>query len=126
MSSRASLKKKHERRLRRKLHVRRRIRGTADHPRLTVTRSHRNISCQLVDDDRGITLASVSTLEEEVKARVGGFCGNKKAAAVAGKVLAERMQALGIARAKMDRNGYKFHGRIAALVEAARKEGIKI
>lgn len=126
MSSRTSLREKHERRLRRKLHVRRKVRGTAEYPRLTVTRSHKNISCQLIDDDRGVTLLSVSTLEPEVRSKVSGFCGNKKASAVAGKVLAERMKALGISRAKMDRNGYKFHGRVAALVEAARGEGIKI
>ncbi|MGQ9592282.1 MAG: 50S ribosomal protein L18 [Planctomycetota bacterium] len=126
MSSHSSLKQKIARRLRRKRHVRARVRGTADFPRLTVTRSHKNIQCQAIDDERGVTLASVSTLEGEVRAKVGGFTGNKKAAAIAGKVLAERLKALGIARAKMDRNGYKFHGRIAALVQAAREEGLKI
>ncbi len=91
-----------------------------------MSRSHRNISCQVIDDDRGVTLTSASTQQKDVTSRVEGFTGNRKAAAVVGKVLAERMKALGITRAQFDRNGYRFHGRVKALVEAARAEGLKI
>jgi large subunit ribosomal protein L18 len=131
MSSQNQLKRKNERRLRRKRHVRRSVLGTAANPRLTVFRSHKNISCQLIDDLHGVTLASASTLDKDVRASLavpeGPEAGRKaKAAAAVGKVLAERGKALGITRAAFDRNGYRFHGRIKALVEAARQGGLRI
>jgi large subunit ribosomal protein L18 len=131
MSSRIELKEKSERRLRRKHHVRRSVFGTAATPRFTVFRSHKNISCQLIDDLRGVTLASASTLDKDVRTTLPGSEGDEsgrkaKAAALVGKVLAERGKALGITRAAFDRNGYRFHGRIKALVEAARKSGLQV
>lgn len=126
MSSRNVIREKQARRLRRKRHLRRTIFGTAEVPRLTVSRSHRNISCQVIDDQRGVTLTSASTQQKDVTSRVEGSTGNRKAAAVVGKVLAERMKALGLTRAQFDRNGYRFHGRVKALVEAARAEGLNI
>jgi large subunit ribosomal protein L18 len=126
MSIRNEMKKKQARRLRRKRHVRERVFGTAARPRLTVFRSHKNISCQLVDDFKGLTLAAVSTLGKEMRGLLEGSGGNCKAASVVGKILATKVKTLGIERVQFDRNGYRFHGRIKALVEAAREAGLKI
>ena len=126
MSSCKKTKDKQARRLRRRRHIRKGIFGTTDHPRLTVFRSHNNIYCQLIDDQRGMTLASASSLQKDVSGQLQGSTGNSKAAVVVGKVLAERALALGIKRAQFDRNGYRFHGRVKALAEAARSAGLKI
>lgn len=127
MSSRNQLKSKFARRLRRKLHIRRRVYGTPAVPRLTIVRSHKNIGCQLIDDTRGITIASASTLGKDVSVLLeGGSGGNCKAAAAVGKVIAEKGKALGIASAQFDRNGYRYHGRLKALVDAAREAGLRI
>jgi large subunit ribosomal protein L18 len=126
MSIRKEIKRKHARRLRRKLHIRTGIYGTGEKPRLTVTRSHKNISCQVIDDQKGVTLAFASSLEKALKATFAGSAGNVKAAAAVGALLADRAKGLGIVSMQFDRNGYKFHGRLKALVEAARKAGLKI
>jgi large subunit ribosomal protein L18 len=126
MSSASIIKSKNERRLRRKRHIRRGVFGTATKPRLTVSRSHKHISCQLVDDQKGVTLASVSTLEKEVRQELQGKCGNCKAAAAVGKLIAEKGKSLGVGAVQFDRNGYKFHGRLKALVESARQAGLKV
>jgi large subunit ribosomal protein L18 len=126
MSIRKEIKKKHARRMRRKLHIRAGVYGTGEKPRLTVTRSHKNISCQVIDDLKGVTLASASSLEKALKGSYPGPTGNVKAAAAVGVLLAERAKGLGIMTMQFDRNGYKFHGRLKALVEAARKAGLKI
>lgn len=126
MSSTIEMKKKVARRLRRKRHVRGRVFGTATQPRMTVFRSHKNISCQLVDDQKGVTIAAASSLGKDVRSLTEGRGGNCKAAAAVGKVLAGKVKALGIERVQFDRNGYRYHGRIKALVEAARQAGLKI
>ena len=126
MSRRTEVRSKQERRKRRKLHIRRRVFGEADQPRLTVFRSHRHMSCQLIDDFRGVTLAAVSTTQKSVQAEVAGFGGNAKAASVVGRMICERAKALGIERVRFDRNGYRYHGRVKALVEAAREGGLKL
>jgi len=126
MSTRNDMKRKLARRLRRRQHIRESVYGTAATPRMTVYRSHQNIYCQLVDDQRGITLTSASTLGKEAKGLVSGHPGNCKAAAEVGKLIAEKAKALGIGSVQFDRNGYKFHGRVKALVEAARKAGLKV
>jgi large subunit ribosomal protein L18 len=125
MSSRKDLKLKALRCARRKRHIRRSVFGTSEKPRLTVYRSHKNIYCQLIDDARGVTLASASTLAEEVKGTLTGFPGNCASAAQVGKAIAEKAKSIGIALAQFDRNGYRFHGRIKALAEAARQAGLK-
>ena len=112
--------------MRRKRHVRRRVFGDADQPRLTVFRSHRHISCQLVDDYRRITLAAVGTGQKSVREQLDGFAGNRQAAAVVGRVMAEKARELGFERIRFDRNGYQYHGRVKALVEAAREAGLKL
>jgi large subunit ribosomal protein L18 len=126
MSSRNETKRKNERFLRRARHVRKSIQGTSAKPRLSVFRSHKNISCQVIDDLRGVTLASASTQTKDVKAQIGGVGGNAKAAAVVGKVLAEKAKALGITSVALDRSGYRFHGRLKALVQAAREAGLRV
>jgi len=114
------------RRLRRKRHVRKSVFGTALKPRLTVFRSHQNISCQLIDDTRGVTIASSSTLQKDLRGGTGGQGGNRTAAAAVGKAIAERAKGLGIAAVAFDRNGYRFHGRVKALADAAREAGLKL
>ena len=122
---RTELIEKAKRRLRRRRHVRRKLFGTAEKPRLTVFRSHKNIYCQLVDDGNRTTLAAASTRDKELRAAVA-FGGNCNAAAEVGKAVAEKIKALGISAVQFDRNGYRFHGRVKALVEAAREAGIKV
>jgi large subunit ribosomal protein L18 len=117
-------KAKHKRQLRRRNHVRRKITGTAERPRLTVFRSSKHIYAQLIDDLNGVTLASASTLLGDVKKDVA-YGGNVKAAASVGTKIAEVAKERGIAKAAFDRGHYRYHGRIKALAEAARKAGLQ-
>lgn len=107
-------------RAKRKVSIRKKIAGTADRPRLTVFRSPAHIYAQLVDDDSGKTLASASTQNVPVE----GHKGNKTAAALVGTAIAERAKAAGIEVVVFDRNGFKYHGRVKALADAARKGGL--
>ncbi len=118
------LKEKNLRRLRRKRHIRKRIFGTATKPRLTVFRSHRNIACQLIDDARGVTLASASTASKDLRGQAGPVAGKKGASMLVGKRIAEKAIQLGVKSIAFDRNGYRFHGRIKALADAAREAGL--
>ncbi|MGL4463280.1 MAG: 50S ribosomal protein L18 [Planctomycetia bacterium] len=111
-------------RLRRSNHVRRRLRGTTERPRLTVFRSGRHISAQIIDDERGVTLASASTQQKEVADGLDGTA-NTEAAKRVGAALAERALAAGVTMVAFDRGHYKYHGRIAALADAAREKGLK-
>ncbi|MGE0757233.1 MAG: 50S ribosomal protein L18 [Pirellulaceae bacterium] len=111
------------RRQRREFHTRRKVRGTVERPRLTVFRSHKNIYCQIVDDVARRTLVSASTKEPEVKSSVG-YGGNKPAAQIVGRKLAERALAAGIKQVCFDRGHLKYHGRVAALADAAREAGL--
>jgi large subunit ribosomal protein L18 len=110
-------------RTRRRFRVRRSIRGTTQRPRLTVSRSHRNLACQIIDDSSGKTLVSVGTKDKEVRTNVP-YGGNKNAAQVIGKLLAEKAVAAGIKQVAFDRGHYKYHGRVAALADAARAAGL--
>lgn len=110
-------------RQRRRFHTRRNIRGTNDRPRLTVYRSNRQISCQLIDDMARKTLVAASTLEADVKSSAA-YNGNKAAAQAVGKTLAERALAAGIKQVSFDRGHFKYHGRVAALANAAREAGL--
>jgi large subunit ribosomal protein L18 len=111
-------------RLRRRRHVRSKLRGDAERPRLSVHRSHKNISVQVIDDESGKTLVSASTLDTELRGGVK-YGGNKDAAQQLGKAIAEKALAAGIKQVKFDRSHYKYHGRIAALADAAREAGLK-
>ena len=106
----------------RHLRVRKKISGTAERPRLVVTRSLRHMVAQVVDDTTGRTLVSASSAEKSAKAGVGG---NVKGAAAVGKLVAERAKENGISKVVFDRGGYRYHGRVKALAEAARKAGLE-
>jgi large subunit ribosomal protein L18 len=116
-----SAKQKREARLRRHRRVRKKVQGTSDRPRLAVFRSNKHISAQVIDDRSGRTLASASTVESEL--RPAG--GNVAAAEKVGQLLAERAKSAGIDSVVFDRGGFMFHGRVAALAEAARKGGLE-
>ncbi|BEP12474.1 50S ribosomal protein L18 [Acidothermaceae bacterium B102] len=106
---------------RRHLRVRKRVTGTAGRPRLVINRSTRHIFAQVVDDNLGQTLVSASTLDASVR----GGKGDKTAQATAiGKLLAERAKAAGVDKVVFDRGGNRYHGRIAALADAAREAGL--
>jgi large subunit ribosomal protein L18 len=109
-------------RARRHFRLRKKVSGSPERPRLVVNRSSRHIAVQLVDDVAGHTLAAASSIEPDVRA-VGG---DKKAKAVkVGELIAARAKALGVERVVFDRGGYDYHGRIAALADAARKFGLE-
>ena len=111
-------------RLRRKMHIRKSIRGTADRPRLTVFRSANHIYAQLINDETGTTIASASTMAgDEIK--VKGHKGNKEAATAVGTLIAQKALKAGVETVCFDRNGYLYHGRIQALADAAREAGLK-
>lgn len=110
-------------RTRRTYRVRNYLRTTSDRPRLSVFRSLKHISVQVIDDITGRTLVSASTLDKELRSTVG-YGGNKAAAEVVGKAIAERAKAAGITEVKFDRGHFRYHGRVAALAEAARQGGL--
>lgn len=107
----------------RHLRVRRRIRGTAERPRLSVFRSLKHIYAQLIDDDTGRTVVAVGSLSAEFRGKLNAG-GNSAAAKVVGELLAQKAKTLGIERVVFDRGGYQFHGRVKALAEAARAGGL--
>ena len=107
----------------RRFRVRKRIRGSAERPRLAVFRSHRHLICQVIDDANGKTLVAVGTKDKDLQANVK-YGGNRAAAQTVGKVLAEKAIAAGIKQVAFDRGHYKYHGRVAALADAARQAGL--
>ncbi|OQY35189.1 MAG: 50S ribosomal protein L18 [Spirochaetaceae bacterium 4572_59] len=115
------IKQKQAKRLQRKGHVRKKISGTAERPRLTVFKSNKNLSVQVIDDIKGHTLVSASTLEKDLSATKT----NVEGGAIMGKIIGERMKAANITTIVFDRNGYMYHGVIKALADAAREEGIQ-
>jgi large subunit ribosomal protein L18 len=115
-------KTKHRRQLRRRHHVRRKIVGSAERPRLTVFRSSKHIYAQLIDDLAGVTLASAST---RTKGNALPYGGNIKAAKTVGQQLAKLAKEKGISAAAFDRGHYRYHGRIKALADAAREGGLQ-
>lgn len=119
----SSLTKKTESRLKRQVRVRKKVRGTAQRPRLNVFRSARHIYAQLVDDITGTTLATASTLLDEVTAGLS-YTGNMEAAGKVGAEIARRALAKDITAVVFDRNGFLYHGRVKALADAARENGL--
>ena len=112
---------KDRKRLRRKIHIRKRVSGTAECPRMTVTKSNRHISIQIIDDTKGCTLASASTLEKDlrnIKATVEG-------AGQLGEIMGKRLLEKNIKSVVFDRNGYLYHGIVKALADGSRKAGIE-
>ena len=112
---------KEERRLRIKRRIRKIISGTAERPRLSVFRSNAQISVQLIDDEAGKTLLSVSSLSKEIAEKK---CTKTEQAALVGAAVAEKAKAAGIQSVVFDRNGYLYHGRVKALADAARNGGL--
>ncbi|HTR73396.1 MAG TPA: 50S ribosomal protein L18 [Solirubrobacteraceae bacterium] len=112
---------KENRRLKRRRRVRAKISGTAARPRVSVFRSNRGVSAQVVDDVAGRTLAAVAWFEPELKG-----LGKAEAAAKAGQLLAERAKAAGVSEAVFDRGGYQYHGHVRALAEAIREAGLTV
>lgn len=110
-------------RQRRQFRVRKSIRGTSARPRLSVFRSHRNLACQIIDDVSGKTLVAAGTGDKDLRGSVK-YGGNKAAAQAVGKLLAQKAIAAGIKEVALDRGHYKYHGRIAALANAAREAGL--
>jgi large subunit ribosomal protein L18 len=120
----AKAKEKHLARQRRHQRVRGRLQGTSDRPRLCVFRSLRHMYAQVIDDTQSHTLISACTLDADVQAAAQGKDKAGQAAAV-GEVLARRAQAAGIKQVVFDRGGYRYHGRVKSLAEAARKAGLE-
>lgn len=112
-------------RKRRRSRVRKKVRGTADCPRLNVFRSHKHLACQLIDDSAGKTLVAVSTYEPKLnkKAPYGGNCD---AAKLIGKELGERALEAGIKQVRFDRGSARYLGRVSVLADAAREAGLKL
>ena len=111
-------------RLRRRHRVRRFIRGTADRPRLSVFRTDKHIYAQVIDDASGRTVAAASTRDKQLRDSVG-FGGNKQAAEAIGRAVAERARAAGVTKVCFDRGAFRYHGRVAALADAARAAGLE-
>jgi large subunit ribosomal protein L18 len=117
-------KDRREARRRRHLRVRRKIQGTEDRPRLAVFRSLNHIYAQIIDDTRGYTLVTASTLDPEVRDQLADM-NKSEQAKVVGQVLGRRATSHGIEKVVFDRAGYKFHGRVRSLAEGARAEGLE-
>ena len=112
---------KNRKRLKRKIHIRKDISGTAQRPRLTVTRSNKALYMQVVDDTRGHTLAAVSTLEKDLRKIKPTVAG----AAELGEIMGKRLLEKNITAVVFDRNGYLYHGLVKAMADGTRKAGVK-
>jgi large subunit ribosomal protein L18 len=112
------------RRVRRQRRVRKKLTGTPERPRLCIFRSSKHIYAQVINDANGTTLASASSLDPEIKGQAA-YGGNKAAATLVGKAVAERAKQAGIDKICFDRRSYKYHGRVQALADAAREAGLQ-
>ena len=117
-----STKQKQEARRRRHRRVRKSVRGTPERPRLAVHRSNRHITAQVIDDVSGRTLAAASTVEADLRSAP---TGNRTAAGQVGRRVAERARAAGVIKVVFDRGGFLYHGRVAAVADAAREAGLE-
>jgi large subunit ribosomal protein L18 len=112
-------------RKRRSYRVRKRVRGTPERPRLSIARSHKHMTAQIIDDTSGKTLVSASTIDKELSSKLK-YGGNQTAAQAVGKTIAQRAKAAGIEQVCFDRGAFKYHGRVAALATAAREAGLSL
>lgn len=119
------IKKKNRKQATRKRHlrVRKNLHGTADRPRLAVHRSGKHIYAQVIDDEAGKTIVAASSLDKDLRESIKSGA-NKEAATEVGKIVAQKAKAKGIEVVVFDRGGFLYHGRIASLADAARKEGL--
>lgn len=115
------LNDKERKRLKRKVHIRKSIHGTAARPRMTVTRSNSNLSVQVINDDTGCTLASVSTLEKDLAALKANIASGTKV----GEEIGRRLKEKNVNSVVFDRNGYLYHGVVKAIADGARSAGIE-
>lgn len=113
------------RRRRRRIGIRKRIEGTHERPRLSIYKSLNHMYAQVIDDLDGKTLAAASTRDKDLAGATSGKTGNVSAAAAVGSKLAERAKAAGVSKVVFDRGGFRFHGRVKALADAARKAGLE-
>ena len=111
-------------RLRRQRHVRKKLHGSTERPRLAIFRSSKHIYAQIINDDDGRTLAAAGTTESSFR-QEHKYGGNKAGAAIVGTLIAERAKSAGIDKVAFDRRSYKYHGRVQALADAAREGGLK-
>ncbi|MGC8513096.1 MAG: 50S ribosomal protein L18 [Acidimicrobiales bacterium] len=118
-----STKDKQLARSRRHFRVRKKVAGTQERPRLAVFRSNKHISAQVIDDRAGTTLAAASTVEAAL--RSAGGTSNRSGATSVGRLVAERAKAAGVTQVVFDRGGFQYHGRVAALADAAREAGLE-
>ena len=118
------MNKKEELRQRRHFRVRKRVSGTEERPRLCVFRSINNIHAQVIDDVKGITLAAASSTDRELKGKIKSG-GNKESAKAVGELVAKRALDKGIKKVVFDRGGFKYHGRVQSLADAAREAGLE-
>ncbi len=112
-------------RIRRHRRVRKKVTGTSERPRLAVFRSNRHMVAQVIDDETGRTLAAASSVEKELRSANAGNTGNKAGATAVGRLVGERAKAAGVSRVVFDRGGFRYHGRVAALADAAREAGLE-
>ncbi len=113
-----------KRRLKRKMRVRKRVKGNSERPRLCVFRSGKNIYAQVIDDTTGQTLVAASSLSKDLASKIGKDSGNRKGAAIVGTAIGTAALAKGITKIAFDRNGFLYHGRVESLSNAARKCGL--
>jgi len=106
--------------------VRKKVYGTTDRPRLSVTRSLKNVYAQLIDDDKGVTITGVSSSGPEIKGRKFEESGKIVVAKAVGELVAEKAKEKGIEKVVFDRNGYLYHGRVRAVAEGAREGGLEL
>jgi large subunit ribosomal protein L18 len=118
VAKRVSARKQRHRRVRKK------IKGTAQRPRLAVFRTARHIYVQAIDDEKGSTLAAVSTLDKDIRDNLDGYTGNKESAKVVGSKIAKQLLEQSISTVVFDRGGFLYHGRVRQLAEAARESGL--
>ena len=114
-----------EARTKRRKRVRKKVRGTAERPRLMVFRSSKNIYAQIIDDTDSRTLVDASSISKDIKGEIKGKSGNKEGATIIGKLIAERAIRKGIKKIVFDRNGFLYHGRVKALADSAREHGLE-
>ena len=115
---------RNDKRVARHQRIRRNLYGTPERPRMCVFRSNKNIAVQIIDDVNGVTLASASTIDNELKSQVA-YGGNKEASKAVGEAIAKRALAKGIEEVTFDRGGFLYHGRVKELADGAREAGLK-
>jgi large subunit ribosomal protein L18 len=112
-------------RKRNKIHVRKRISGTGDRPRVSVFRSANHIYAQAIDDERGIVVASASSRQRSIFEKIAGYTGNRAAASIVGQAFGEILKAKGFEKVVFDRNGFLYHGRVKSLADGIREAGLE-